>query len=778
MRPDSHDRIDELFHAVLEYPVRDRTGRLAHLTAGNDGLRRELKSLLAAHASADGFLGEPVFGVLSDADLSSATSRSGDAAALIGAQLGEYRIEELIGEGGMGVVYRAVRTVDYQQEVAVKLVHRGLLSDALRRRFHAERQTLARLRHDSISRLIDGGSTPDGSPYLVMEYIDGRPIDVSCDDRVLGVRDRIALFCEVCDAVHYAHQNLVVHRDLKPTNILIAVDGRPKLLDFGIAKLIQDEPRIACGDATTGVFRLLTPRYAAPEQMRGDPVTTAADVYSLGVILYELLSGRRPFDLDCAGLAAANGGRGANSPVSPSAAFSRPDRASARLNDPGGTPAARVAAARSATPHALRKALRGDLDNIVLKAMEVETHRRYGSAQELANELRKYLAGLPVAARNGSGAYRAAKFVRRHKATVALSAALALALVTGAVGTSFGLIEARRDRRLAERQRNTAVAAQREAESVAAFLKETMTSANPYQTGRDAGTILDLLADAGDRIDTAYAGQPAAEAAVRYAIAETYAGLWRWKDVERHAARALQVNRDLHGDKHPTVADCLILLGRARTFAVDARAVDLQAEALAIRRGLFREDSPEVAWSKAVLAFALWHAASPPRFEEAELLYLDAVSVYRRKSASYPMKLGMCLHSLGAMYGTAGRHAEAARALDQALAVYRSMPVQRNRYLAECVRSRSNAVASLGRHDEAMALLREYIELTPPGFRSDTQACDAVTRMTYFLERRAECAGSPHDAAFFRNAATGYQELFAADCNDDTASTALATASR
>jgi serine/threonine-protein kinase len=426
----------------------------------------------------------------------------------------------------------------------------------------------------------------------------------------------------------------------------------------------------------------------------------------------------------------------------------------------------------------LRKALRGDLDNIVLKAMEFEPHRRYGSARELADELRKYLAGLPVAARNGSGAYRVAKLVRRHKATVALSAALAVALVAGSVGTGFGLVEARRDRRLAEQQRNTALAAQREAESVAAFLKGTMTAANPYQTGRDAGTILELLADAGDRIDSDYVGQPAAEAAVRYAIAETYAGLWRWKDVERHAARALQLNRDLHGDHHANVADCLILLGRALTFAVDARAVELQVEALAIRRGLFREDSPEVAWSKAVLGFALWHATSPPRFEEAESLYLDALSVYRRESASYAMNLGICLHSLGAMYGAAGRHAEADRTLEQALGVYRSMPVPRNRYLAECVRSRSNAVASLGRQDEAMALLREYIELTPPGFRSDTKACEALTRLTWFLNRRAECAGSPGDAAFFRDSAADYQELFAAHCARDAAPSAVVTASR
>lgn len=771
-------RMDELFHTLVAHPANGRTQWLLQNTAGDDELRRELTSLLAAHASSGAFLEAPVFGVLRDADLPSQRSRSVDATALIGAHVGDYRLDAVIAEGGMGVVYRAVRMVDYQQEAAVKLVQRGLLSDDLRRRFHVERQALARLRHDSITRLLDGGTTIDGSPYLVMEYIEGKPIDVSCDERALGIRERIALFCDVCDAVHYAHQNLVVHRDIKPTNILITADGRPKLLDFGIAKLVRDDASGGSGDATTGFFRLFTPRYAAPEQMRGDAITTAADVYSLGVVLYELLCGRRPYLTGETDTPPQNPALNGRSPVPPSVAAMHAGCAYALRRPTDGSTVLHAAAARSSTPGALRKALCGDLDNVVLKALEFDPRRRYGSAREMADDLRNHLRGLPVAARNGSGVYRLGKFVRRHAVASGLAAALAVALVAGALGTGSGLVQARSDRRSAEQQRSTAVAAQRQAETVAAFFRDTLTAANPYQTGRDAGTLLDLLADAGARIDTDYTGQPAAEAAVRYALAETYAGLWRWGEAGRHAERALELNQGLHGNDHPVVADCLVLWGRSLTFALDSRAVGVQEEALAMRRRFFREDSPEVAWSKTALAFAFWHAAGPRRYAEAEALYLDAVRVHRREAESHPMNLAMSLHSLGAMYCATRRPAEAARMLGEAVVVYRSMPVRRNRYLAECVRAQSAAAAALGREEESVALLREYIELTPPGLRAETQVCDALTRLTAFLDRRARWAGGPGDAEFFRARATEYRSMFATNCDDDTEAVAVATSSR
>ena len=313
----------------------------------------------------------------------------------------------------MGVVYLAVRADDhYQKRVAIKLVQHGLYTGAILHRFRTERQILASLDHPNIARLLDGGTTTDGRPYLVMEYVEGLPIDVYCDRHKLSISERLRLFRTVCAAVHYAHQNLVIHRDLKPSNILVSTDGVPKLLDFGIAKLLNPELSAPSLVFTESGLQLLTPEYASPEQVRGEPLTTASDVYALGVLLYELLTGHQPYRLTSRRRQDLERVICEVDPLKPSTAISRSD-ADTETDGTGQRTPATVSQTREGQPEKLRRRLTGDLDNIVLMALRKEPQRRYGSAEHLAEDLRRHLEGLPVMARPQTFGYRSAKFIRR-----------------------------------------------------------------------------------------------------------------------------------------------------------------------------------------------------------------------------------------------------------------------------------------------------------------------------------------------------------------------------
>jgi serine/threonine protein kinase len=411
-----------------------------------------------------------------------------DADPMVGRRLGVYRLVARIGGGGMGSVYLAERIEDYEQQVAIKLIRRGMDSEAIVRRFRTEIHVQAALgKHPDIAGLIDAGTAEDGRPYFVMEYVDGRRIDEYCDDRRLDIPARLRLFGRVCEAVQFAHQHAVIHRDLKPGNILVTGDGVPKLIDFGIAKLIDPGDGGAGGiarpDAADELTRtgelVLTPEYASPEQVQGEPVTTASDVYALGVVLYQLLTGRRPYRLKARTTAEVFQAICEQAPERPSTAVvRRPDRRPAKpaattsspaappgestttaptppLPEPAPAPALgpvpeEVAAARGTTPAGLKRALAGDIDMIVLMALRKEPERRYASAAQLADDLQRYLDGRPVRARGDSAVYRAGKFVRRHAAAVAAATAVVLALVAGIVGTTWGLVLARRERDRAE----------------------------------------------------------------------------------------------------------------------------------------------------------------------------------------------------------------------------------------------------------------------------------------------------------------------------------------
>ncbi len=420
MGNDGWTRLRDVVERAMELAGAEREAFLAEACGGDAGLVEEARSLLSEDRD-DGWLEVQVVARL-DEDVA-------------GRRVGPYELSRQIGAGGMGAVFLG-RRVDgeFDQRVAVKLLKRGMDTDDLLARFRGERQVLARLEHPGIARLIDGGATEDGLPYLVMEYVEGAPIDRWCDDRKLSVRERLELFLRVCEALRYAHRNLVVHRDLKPSNVLVTDEGRPVLLDFGLAKVL--DPDLGPLEATRPTQRFLTPEYASPEQVRGLPVTTATDVYSAGALLYRLLTGRllhrftsrSPLEIDrvvCE-----------EEPTRPSAAAA-PDE---------------VAAQRGTTPRALERALAGDLDTIVLMALRKEPERRYSSVEQLAEDVHRHLENMPVLARGEGALYRAAKFARRNKLALAAGSAVVLALALGLATSLSFWREEQRQRAVSERR--------------------------------------------------------------------------------------------------------------------------------------------------------------------------------------------------------------------------------------------------------------------------------------------------------------------------------------
>ncbi len=364
-------------------------------------------------------------------------------------KIGEYRILKQIGAGGMGLVYLAQRgDATFTQQVALKVIKKGMDSEEIVRRFELERQLLSGLNHPNIARLIDGGTTEDGRPFFALEHVDGQPIDKYCDTNKLSTRDRLALFRKVCAAVHYAHQNLIVHRDLKPGNVLINSLGEPKLLDFGIAKLLN--PTLFQAIAVTGAtVRLMTPEYASPEQVKGEPITTASDVYSLGVMLYELLTGRRPYKFKTRLQQEIMRIVCEESPERPSTVVSRVDEEPVGEGKTRRVDPSTVAETRDGDLERLRRRLRGDIDDIVLKAMEKAPARRYSSAEQFSEDIGRHLTGEPVIARPPSVLYRAGKFVQRNRGKVAAAAAVSVTLFLGVIGTSVQWARAERAREVA-----------------------------------------------------------------------------------------------------------------------------------------------------------------------------------------------------------------------------------------------------------------------------------------------------------------------------------------
>ncbi|MGE3467625.1 MAG: serine/threonine protein kinase, partial [Pyrinomonadaceae bacterium] len=550
MKAEQRQNVKEILLEALEIEPAARASFLD--TAGlNAGDRVEVESLLSFDAVSAGFMTLPLSDFSADFPLANGTN----GRSPIGQQIGAYRVVGELGVGGMGTVFLAERADGkFEQKVAIKMLKREFNVEKLRRSFDREKEILSKLDHPLIARLLDAGATDDGVPFLVMEYIDGIPIDKFCYRNHLSVKSRLKLFNRVCEAVSFAHQNLIVHRDLKPSNILITEKGEPKLLDFGISKLLG--PEIGQGEGQITIHGAMTPEYASPEQIRGEPVTTSTDVYSLGVVLYKMLTGAHPFDLKGKTNGSVLRTITDEDPASPSSVFTRSP------HDP-------TSARQPNDRDLLARSLRGDLDNILLKSLSKEPERRYRTVEQFALDIWRHIDGLPVMARPATFSYRAAKFLRRNRIAVAALLAVFLSLVAGIAVSMQQTDRARAAQRLSAIETEKAQNEQAKAEKITNFMSKIIGYANPHWYAEGARTkgqarVVDALEDLSSKIDVEFAGEADVAAELHHKFGESLSWASQYatdeaKDRIRekatfHLLRALELRRQFYGEHHELVA--------------------------------------------------------------------------------------------------------------------------------------------------------------------------------------------------------------------------------
>jgi serine/threonine protein kinase len=616
-----------------------------------------------------------------------------------GQVLGAYRLMRRLGMGGMGTVYLAERNdQQFSQSVAIKLVRQGHVSKGVRSRLKSERQILATLDHPNIARLLDGGTTEDGIPYLVMEYVDGLPIDVYCDQNRLDIPGRLKLFRTVCSAVHAAHQNLIVHRDLKPTNILVTGEGVPKLLDFGIAKLLDVRQSHHTMALTRADLRVLTPDHASPEQVRGEPVTTASDTYVLGVLLYELLSGRRPFNVRGLRIQDLERVICDEAPAAPGSTLF-PDSAIDQ----------EAAARRGTTVARLKRTLTGDLGNILLMAMRKEPERRYSSAEQMSADIERYLEGQPIIARPDTAGYRTSKFLRRHRVSVAAGAAVVALIIGFAVAMYFQAQRIAEQRDAANAQRARADTERLRAEQVSSFLTNLFEVADPENSRGNVISAREILDAGAERLHKELASQPEIQAILLGTVGKVYGSLGlydkgvevlanavavqqrlypldnielarnytalgtleinahRLEDAERHLQLALGMAQRLSGGESTDVAAILYQLVRLRRDQERSdAAMALAHRALAMYQHIGQPDNPVVS--------DLWNAlgtilSARTQWKEAEEAYRRAIDVDRRARGADHPDIAVNLAALARVLHNQGRMQEARAALEESIRI-------------------------------------------------------------------------------------------------------------
>ena len=562
-----------------------------------------------------------------------------------------------LGAGGMGEVYLAERAdAQFEQQVAIKVVHGGALAVAMHSRLKLERQILAQLDHPNIAHLLDGGALPDGSAYLVMEYIDGIAIDAFCDANRLDVAARLKLFQMVCSAVHYAHQNLVVHRDLKPSNILVTAAGVPKLLDFGIAKMLDDRQAARHTLALTQAdIRIMTPDHASPEQVRGQAITTSSDVYVLGVLLYKLLCGSGPFFISSMRLSEIERVICEKDPPPPSDMVPMDDHAESSA----------VTADRASTPYRLRRALRGDLDNIVMMAMRKEPERRYASAQQMASDIQRHLDGMPVIAHRDTLSYRSTKFVRRHWLPVAASFSAALLVLAFAATTYLQSLRIAAERDRVAQQREVAEHERARAEEVSSFLVNLFKLSDPGENRGNQVTARELLDSGSKRLQSGLQDQPATKAALLSTVGTVYDSLGQYQDALPLLDESLQLQTGTHDNSH---IDTLLELGRAYIGAGNLSAAEAplqQALHLAqSNTGAVSVETGRALWTLGMLRF------QQGKNNEAKELYIRSLGILNSSKAPQT-DISPVLNDLATVYVSEHEWAPARQAYEQALEIDR-----------------------------------------------------------------------------------------------------------
>ena len=603
-----------IFERALGVNLSERDKFLEKECDDDEEIKNEVKSLLDAYTQTKDFLEVPTIQSLGD------TESAPTVDPFIGKHIGHYLIESEAGTGGMGVVYKGKRDdKEFEHKIAIKILKHNFNSEYVLKRFQIERQTLANLQHPNIARLLDGGKSNEGFPYLVMEFIDGVPITQYCDDNKLNTRARLELFRTVCSAVQYAHQNLVVHRDIKPGNVLVNKEGRPKLLDFGIAKLIDRNVKETDNTLTkTGMWNL-TPEYASPEQINGENITTRSDIYSLGILLYELITGHQPYKITDATPAGISKIITEEQIDKPSDKFksiediSRSDGSIKKI-----TPES-ISRVRNEKPEKIYQYLKGDLDNIVIKATQKDPERRYNSADQFSEDIKRYLTGLPVIARKDTLAYRASKFVSRHKIGVTLSSLLTLTLITSTI-----LITWQAD--IAARQRDKAQTEALKFEQVNNFLQEMLSSVDPTEIGRDV-KVYDILEKAAEDIRIDLKNQPDIEASIRSTLGNAYVNLGEYEKGKPQLEKALEINEKLYGENSEQVAKNLHDLGLYFDWIGKYKTADsLYKKSITIFRSVIHK--PDKNYAAALNDYAVLRT-NYGQYDEAENYLEEALEIFK-----------------------------------------------------------------------------------------------------------------------------------------------------
>ncbi len=726
-------RVESLFFEALALPPSGREVFLSRTCGQDHALREEVQSLLDADTRAARFLADP---------LATGDAQPADPGWVkpeerhVGERIGPYRLTRAVGSGGMGVVYLAERADgSFEQQVAVKLLHPGLHPGERARRFDVERRALARLEHPNIARMIDGGATADGQLFLVMEYVDGVPIDRYCSDHDTPVRERLDLFRRICSAVAYAHRNLIIHRDLKPGNILVNAEGQVKLLDFGIAKILAPETESLSGDPTATLFRALTPRYASPEDLRGLAPTTGSDVYSLGVILYELLTGKAPFDLE---------------------------------GTPIGDVARAIETGPARRPSELAAGVGTELDTVVLKALHSEPERRYASVDQLSEDLHRYLKGLPVRARPDTRRYRARKFVERNTPAVMASTVAVLVLLASGVGGAMLTLQA-------NRARDTARVAQREAETqrtaaqqMNTLLRDMLASVDPViAQGRDVTVMRGILDETVTRIDTELGGHPLVAADLHQTLGTTYRNLALYTQAEAQLRRSLELRSRHLGPGDSLTVTTLLLLGALQEETSDLPASEATYRMAHRQARLAHGDRhPLTARSAMHVATAL---QAKGEADSAEAVYREVLELQRVILPPNDEDLGATLNNYGEMLIHV-RPEDAEPMLRESLAIYREFAPP-----LVLLHPMHNLASWLRRHrrayDESETLFREEVAILrshlPPSHPRLAMGLNNLAGVLEDSNQPREAEAAYREALAIQETALGPEHLdFGTTCNN------------
>ena len=695
-------------------------------------LKKEILTLIFAHDKSENFLEDSIIPYEPITDNSN---------LFIGKTFGKYKIDKLIARGGMGLVYLGLRDDEVKQKAAVKIINPGVASGIVIKRFQNERQTLANLNHPNISRLLDGGITDDGIQFLVMEYIDGIPIDEYCDAKKLNIKDRLNLFLKVAAVVQYAHQNLVVHRDLKPSNILITQDGEPKLLDFGIAKILSSEGERFETVTQRGTWNL-TPEYASPEQIKGETITTSSDVYSLGIVLYKLLTGHNPYKIKSAFHSDISKIITQSEPTKPSEIIYQTIAYESETGKSEINPQT-ISLTREGSIDKLHKKLIGDLDNIVSMAIRKEVNRRYSSVDHFADDIKRYLDDKPVSAHQDSFSYRSKKFIKRNKNILIPAAIIFIIINLGLAGILWQGYIAAEERDIAKFEAD-------KSNRIKSFLLEMISSPDPLKDGSEV-KVIDVIKNASQKLSKELRDYPQIEAEIRTMLANTYQNLGVYDSAETELLKSHLITRKIFGNKSVETAGSLkslaliyhykgdyekaekyykeslamlrsiettpsfqtaLLLDAYGTFVADQgdmeKSEKLTEEALKIAESIKGSEDQEVALIKNNLATA-YHSLN--KLDEAEKLYNESLRVFRKHFGNYNLRVSSSLNNLAFIHIYKEDHQKALPLLKESLEIKRTILGKNHPDLIQSYSNVGSTYFNLNDFDSAEIFMMKSIDV-------------------------------------------------------------------